>query len=148
MFERPELQEYSAPRAFQNGLPTVIAGIGAGDDNVRVLRPGGDMTYRTVRMSPAIQIVTACMLAATIGFLIASLYARPMWIVASALALISAACYATAPVGYELSGDRLTVLTHIGSREFGPITGCSRVETSIMWGLRLFGNGGLFAGTG
>jgi len=62
--------------------------------------------------------------------------------------MVLAACYATAPVAYHLSGDRLTVFTHVGRREFGPVVKVQRVGRNIWWGIRLFGNGGLFAGTG
>jgi hypothetical protein len=62
--------------------------------------------------------------------------------------LISTLCYLSAPIGYELEGGRLTVFTHLGRTQYGPIVGCSRVPRNIFWGLRLFGNGGVFAGTG
>lgn len=106
------------------------------------------MTQRTANTSLAVKLVTATILLATVGCLIASFHTRSMTFVAAALMLISLVCYLTAPVAYELSDDHLTVLTHVGSTTFGPITTCSRVERRIGWGLRLFGNGGLFAGTG
>jgi len=50
--------------------------------------------------------------------------------------------------GYELSGDRLIVRFRRGEKEFGPVVGCSLVAAYPSWSLRLWGNGGLFAGTG
>jgi hypothetical protein len=79
----------------------------------------------------------------TVGFLAGSLYSPRLL-----LALISFVCYLTAPVSYELTDNRLTVFTHLGSRDFGPVLRCAPVEGSIWWGVRVFGNGGMFAGTG
>jgi hypothetical protein len=41
-----------------------------------------------------------------------------------------------------------TVFTRIGRGEYGPIVACNRVGRNIYWGVRVFGNGGVFAGTG
>jgi hypothetical protein len=99
-------------------------------------------------MSPAVKITTAVVLVGTAVCMVAALYVKPLSYAAAILMLVSAFCYLTAPVGYELEGGRLTVFTHLGRSQFGPIVGCARVDRSIWWGVRLFGNGGLFGGTG
>ena len=106
------------------------------------------MTQSAAPMSLAIKIVTGFVLAATIACIVGSLHTPALAVGATILMLVSVICYLTAPTGYELTDGRLRVFTHIGSRVFGPVTGCSRVQASLLWGLRLFGNGGLFAGTG
>jgi len=106
------------------------------------------MTQRTAQMSLAVKITTAAFLVGTAGLMIGALYVPALAYAATVLLLVSAFCYMTAPVAYELEGGRLTVFTHMGSTVFGPVVGCARVERSIYLGVRVFGNGGLFAGTG
>ncbi len=106
------------------------------------------MTQRTMEMSMAIRIVTSIVIALTAAFFVSAFYSRWALIPAAAMAIILLGCYLTAPVSYELDGDRLTVFTHVGSRTFAPVVQCSPVERKVYLGIRLFGNGGLFAGTG
>src|SRR4051812_48447268 len=116
--------------------------------DARVTQKDDGMIYRTARMSLAIKICTGVFFAITLGFLIAALYVQWMWLVFAALALTGAICYLLTPVRYEVSDDRLTIYTHIGSRKFGPVVHYSRVSSSFGFGLRLFGDGGVFAGLG
>jgi hypothetical protein len=106
------------------------------------------MTQGTARMSRAVKVTTVAVLVGTAICAVAALYIPPLAYAATVLMLVSVFCYLTAPVGYELEGGRLTVFTHIGRTVFAPVVGCSRVDRTIYWGVRLFGNGGLFGGTG
>jgi hypothetical protein len=57
-------------------------------------------------------------------------------------------CYLWAPVAYELTGDELTVRLRWGQKVFPAVTGCSTLSARPPMGVRLWGNGGLFAATG
>jgi len=108
-----------------------------------------DIRQNAATMGIPIRIITAIVLAATAGTVAAGLFYPKVLIVAAFLALICAGCYALAPVAYALSGNRLIVYRHLGAAEFAPVVRCSRISDHLPWlGLRLFGNGGLFAGTG
>jgi hypothetical protein len=49
---------------------------------------------------------------------------------------------------YEASPSGLTIVFHLGSKQFGPVVRAGRVKKSTDRSIRLWGNGGLFAGTG
>jgi len=63
----------------------------------------------------------------------------------SAVALF---CYLRAPIAYEINGDELTVRLRMGQKVFPAVTGCATLTDRPPMGLRLWGNGGLFAATG
>ena len=106
------------------------------------------MTMRTAPTCLSIKIVTAVVLVITAGVCLAALWDSHLLIGGVLLAGISCLCWLFAPVGYEVAGGRLTVRFHLGQKQFGPIVRCSRVTQRDPFCLRLFGNGGLFAGTG
>ena len=64
------------------------------------------------------------------------------------LAAVALFCYLYAPVAYELTGDQLTVRFHLGQKVFQGVTGCETLTARPPRGVRLWGNGGLFAATG
>ena len=100
-------------------------------------------------MSLAIKVVTASVLMLNAGFYIAAAYQHaflPAGIFVSVIVLI---CYCFwTPVGYELTSGELTVAFRIGRKRYSPVTKCSAVDAPISGGIRVFGNGGLFAGSG
>ena len=65
--------------------------------------------------------------------------------VLSAVALF---CYLRAPVAYEITNDELTVRFRLGQKVFPAVTGCATLTGRPPRGVRLWGNGGLFAATG
>ena len=99
--------------------------------------------------SRAIRIVTAAVLILNAGLYAAALF-EPAAIYAavgiSAIVLIS--YFLWTPVDYELAHGELNVSFRIGSKRYGPVTKCSPVEAPLRAGIRVFGNGGLFAGSG
>ena len=99
-------------------------------------------------MSPAIKVVTGLVLAMTAGFLLASVVAGAFLAGGLLLGGVVVMCYLFAPTAYEISDQRLTVRRRLGERVFGPVVGCGTVAERLPWGLRLWGNGGLFACTG
>ena len=64
------------------------------------------------------------------------------------LATVAFFCYLYAPIAYELTGDQLTVRFRMGQKVFPAVTGCATLTARPPMGLRLWGNGGLFAATG
>jgi Bacterial PH domain len=106
------------------------------------------LRQRTAPTCPAIRIVTGIVLLITAGLLIASLFSRWFLPVAALMAGIVFICYRTAPVSFELDRGALTVVTRAGRRSFGPVVRCSRLDGKPGLTLRLWGNGGVFAGTG
>jgi Bacterial PH domain len=98
--------------------------------------------------SPCIQIVTSFILILTAVFIVLSVYEAALLLAGTLLGVMSLMAYLRAPVAYDLSGGRLTVLYRWGEKRFSPVTGCSRIEGRFPMAIRLWGNGGLFAGTG
>ncbi len=99
-------------------------------------------------MSPAIKIISGIMVVLTVSLLVVSFFSHPALIPALLLSLITVACYLRAPVAYYVSGTGLTVRFRLGRKSFGRIIRHSEIDDSPGMSIRLFGNGGLFAGTG
>jgi hypothetical protein len=108
----------------------------------------GASRQRTAPTCLAIRIVTGIVLVADAGLLIGSFRLSlliPIFLIMTAVTLV---CYVTAPVAFSLEHGALVVTTRMGSRSFGLVMGCSRLDRKPGLTLRLWGNGGLFAGTG
>ena len=106
------------------------------------------MTQASAPMSPAIKFITGLVLVMTVVFLIAGLKVCGLLLGGAALATVVFFCYLYAPVAYELTGDQLTVRFRMGQKVFPGVTGCATLTARPPMGLRLWGNGGLFAATG
>ncbi len=106
------------------------------------------MTQGTAPMSLAIKLVTTAVLVMLAMIFVVSFKAWPMLMGAALLAAVVLGCYLRAPVAYDLTGDQLTVRFRLGEKVFAPVTRCSLLTARPPWGLRLWGNGGLFAATG
>ena len=106
------------------------------------------MTQASAPMSPAIKIITGLVLGLTAAMFIMGLSICGLLWGAGLLAIIVMFCYLYAPIAYELTGDELTVRFRLGQKVFPAVTGCSTLSARPPMGLRLWGNGGLFAATG
>ena len=106
------------------------------------------MNYRTAKTSLSIRILTAIILAMAAGLLVGGCHNRTLMVVGGILGIIALVCYLLAPASYDVSNGCLTVVLHAGRRTFGQIVRCARVTERLPFTIRLFGNGGLFAGTG
>lgn len=106
------------------------------------------MRHKAANSSLSIKIVTSLVLLLVVAFLIGSIFQRVLLIPGGLVFVISAFCYMYAPVGYQISNDKLIVLNRVGRKEFGPVVNCFAINEKIPCSLRLWGNGGLFAGTG
>ncbi len=106
------------------------------------------MNYPAARTSLSIRIVTGLVLALTAGFCVASWFDRPLLIASLGLGVVVLLCYLSAPVAYEVTEGRFTVRLRAGRKCFGELRACHRLTSRIPFTIRLFGNGGVFAGTG
>ncbi len=88
------------------------------------------------------------MVALTAGLFVASFVRVAALIPAVLLGVITLGCYLRAPVAYYASRTGLTVLFRLGRKSFGRIVKTSPVQERLGLTLRLWGNGGLFAGAG
>jgi hypothetical protein len=106
------------------------------------------MTQASAPMSTAIKVITGLVLAMTaLMLLIAVKFGALLW-GSALLAAVTLFCYLYAPIAYELTGDQLTVQFRLGQKVFKAVTRCETLSARPPMGLRLWGNGGLFAGTG
>ena len=106
------------------------------------------MTQASAPMSPAIKFVTGLVLVMIVALLLAAGKVGVMLFASAVLAAVAFFCYLYAPVAYELTGDQLTVRFRLGQKVFQAVTGCETLTARPPRGVRLWGNGGLFAATG
>jgi hypothetical protein len=99
-------------------------------------------------MSPAIKVITGLVLVMTAVFLMAGLKVCGLLVGGAGLAAVTLGCYLYAPIVYELKGDQLTVRFRVSQKVFTGVTRCETLTARPPMGLRLWGNGGLFAATG
>jgi len=106
------------------------------------------MIFNAAPTSRAIKVVTTCVLALALALVAGGLLDKHMPLAGLFVGLIAFVCYLLTPIAYETTGGQLTVLLRVGKRCFGPIMGATPLPGRWPFTLRLFGNGGLFAGTG
>jgi hypothetical protein len=106
------------------------------------------LKYSTAPMCGPIRMVTGLVIALGIGFLVASFWVIHLLIASALIFVVAVGCYLRAPVAYEITQVGLTVVFRIGQKSFGPIARIGHPNTRSGLGLRLWGNGGFFAGTG
>jgi len=99
-------------------------------------------------MSLSIRMLTAIILAMVAWLIIGGFHDKDLMVGGVLLGIIALVCYLLAPASYDVSNGCLTVVLHAGTSSFGQIIGCARVAERLPFTVRLFGNGGLFAGTG
>jgi hypothetical protein len=106
------------------------------------------MTQATAPMSSAIKVITGIVLVMTVALLLAAVKVCSLLFGGAALGTVVFFCYLYAPIAYELTGDQLTVQFRLGQKVFPGVTRCGTLTGRPPMGLRLWGNGGLFAATG
>ena len=106
------------------------------------------MIQASAAMSPAIKFITGLVLVMTIVMLVVGVKVCGVLWGGGLLATVVMFCYLYAPIAYALTGDELTVRFRLGQKVFPAVTGCSTLSARPPMGLRLWGNGGLFAATG
>ncbi len=106
------------------------------------------MRYSTAPMCGTIKTVTGLVMGLGAGFAVASFWVTPLLLGAVLVFIVSLVCYLKAPVAYEITRVGLTVELRLGRKSFGPIVKIFSAEEPSGQSIRLWGNGGLFAGTG
>jgi hypothetical protein len=106
------------------------------------------MKHPTAPLSLGIKLITGGVLALGAVFFVLSYFTPTLFYVGVLLLVVSFGCYLRAPIAYDVSQGDLTVLFRYGSKVFSPIVNCSPVPEKIPFTIRVWGNGGLFAGTG
>lgn len=106
------------------------------------------MRYSTAPMCGTIKSVTGLVMVLGAGFAVASFWVTPLVLGAVLIFVVSLVCYLKAPVAYEITRVGLTVEFRQGRKSFGPIVKIASAEEPPGQSIRLWGNGGLFAGTG
>lgn len=100
-------------------------------------------------MSASIKVVTSIVLVMNAAFFVGAYSNRMLIVPASILSAVILLCYwFWTPVAYDLSGNELIVSFRIGTKRYAPVVRCSMLDEHLSFTVRLFGNGGLFAGSG
>ena len=106
------------------------------------------MIFKAVQISRAIKVVTTGVLALALAFVAGGLVEKHLPLAGLFVGLVALICYLLAPVAYDTTGGQLKVRLRAGKKCFGPITGATQLSGRWPFTIRLFGNGGVFAGTG
>jgi hypothetical protein len=106
------------------------------------------MIQASAPMSPAIKFITGLVLVMTVVILMVGVKVCGLLVGGAGLAAVTLGCYLYAPIAYELTGDQLTVRFRVSQKVFTGVTRCETLTARPPMGLRLWGNGGLFAATG
>ena len=106
------------------------------------------MIFKVAQTSRAIKVVTAFVLALALTFVAGGLLEKHLPLAGLFVGLVAWICYLLAPVAYDTTDGLLTVRLRTGKVSFGPITSATQLSGRWPFTIRLFGNGGVFAGTG
>ncbi len=107
------------------------------------------MRQNVAPTSLSIKIVTSLILVLTGGMFIGAFFNFVLLWAGIFMFTIALFCYLSAPIAYELNGDQLIINSRLSKKVFGPISKCSLIdENKPSFTIRLWGNGGIFAGTG
>lgn len=107
------------------------------------------MKQNTAPTCLSIKIITLSVLILILGMFFCAFFEPGLLWAGFVLTIIVLLCYLFAPIAYEFNGSQLVIVTRINKKIFGPVLKCSTIhEEKPSFGLRLWGNGGLFAGTG
>jgi len=106
------------------------------------------MKQNAAPRSMSIKIVTGFVMILLVLFIAISMREPGMLPAAIILAVISLFCYLYSPASFEITDGRLIVNYNLGKKEFGRVMACSTLDKPLSMGIRTWGNGGLFAGTG
>ena len=107
------------------------------------------MKQNTAPTCRSIKIVTAFISLLTIAIFIGSLFIPVLIWAGFILLLIEIICFLYSPTAFEIRDKQLVVIKNLGKKSFGPINTCTSIKhDEPSFGIRLWGNGGLFSATG
>jgi hypothetical protein len=106
------------------------------------------MQLSTALPSTDIKVITAIVLIVFVALLFGSLYYPLLLLAAAVIGVTIIVCYLYTPVAYDVSGGNLTVVFRKGKKHCGRILQCTQLKGRMPMTLRVWGNSGLFSGTG
>jgi hypothetical protein len=107
------------------------------------------MRQRAAQTGLSIKIVTGSLMLLTVLMFIGSAFELVLVWVGLFLSILLLLCYLYAPIAYVLDNEKLVVIRRINSKTFSPVVRCVSIEyDKPSFVLRLWGNGGVFSGSG
>ena len=106
------------------------------------------MKQQAAPTATSIQVITAFYLAGTTCLIVGTYFKNILLIPSLIMGMIAVLCYVYSPRFYAISANKLIIIYRIGEKEFGPIRSCWTIPEERQFGIRLWGNGGLFSATG
>ena len=106
------------------------------------------MKHKAAKRDLSVKIVTAVVIIIALGFIIASFYLKVLVVAALIMLVVIVVCYLYAPTAFEIIGNKLVVYRNYGMAEFAGVNDCRSIDDKVPFTIRLWGNGGVFAGTG
>ncbi len=98
--------------------------------------------------STDIKVITAIVLIGFVALLVGSLFYPLMLLGAAAVGVTIIVCYLYTPVAYDVSPESLRIIFRRGKKDCGRIHRCTLLKGRMPMTLRVWGNSGLFSGTG
>ncbi len=106
------------------------------------------MKFRVADRSLSVKIITSIVILVCLSLFIFSDRNTFLLIMGSLFAILIIGAYFLAPASYQIIDNNLVIWKNFGRKDFPNITQCSTIKEKESFTLRVFGNGGLFAGTG
>lgn len=106
------------------------------------------LQQRVAPMATTIKVITSLYLCVTVLLSIATVSKNILLLPSMLLWLILLLCYLYSPRYYRLDGNVLTIGCVFGEKKYAHIVQCRTFEHTNHFGVRLWGNGGLFSATG
>ena len=123
-------------------LPTI------GTRERHVPERGSAMQLTPARPSKDIKVITAAVLIVFAGVFIFSFYNPLVFLATTFIGVTIIVCYIYTPTAYDVSRDDLTIVFRKGKKKCGRIHRAALLNRRMPMTLRVWGNGGLFAGSG
>lgn len=106
------------------------------------------MKFRVANRSLSIKIITSIVILVCILLFVFSNQHTFILIVALLFFLLIIGSYLMAPASYQIIDNNLIIWKNFGRKDFPNISECSFISEKPSFTIRVFGNGGVFAGTG
>ena len=106
------------------------------------------MKQQTAATATSIRVITAIYLGSTLCLIVGTFFKNILLIPSLIMGMIAVLCFVYSPRFFEISGSRLIIIYRFGEKEFRPVKSCRIISEERQFGIRLWGNGGLFSATG
>ena len=106
------------------------------------------MKFQVAKRSISILLITSLVVSICAVLFLYSNQNSILFITAFVLAVLLIICYLTAPASYQIQNGNLIIWKNFGKKEFPNVINCYLMHEKPSFTVRVFGNGGVFAGTG